>query len=67
MRLIFTVWGLNQQPKIAYGVIGDDREIYTPPPRSEPPTAPQSTEADKSVSYSGNIEVQIGDGESTPP
>lgn len=57
--------GLNQQPKIAYGVIGDDREIYTPPLRSESPTAPQSTEADKSVSYSGNIEVQIGDGEST--
>ncbi|HFP3027900.1 TPA: MARTX multifunctional-autoprocessing repeats-in-toxin holotoxin RtxA [Yersinia enterocolitica] len=50
----------------ATGAIGRNTEEFTPPetkPRIE--TAPQSTDKDQAVSYSGNINIQIGDDEFT--
>lgn len=50
----------------ATGAIGRNTEEFTPPERkSRIETAPQSTDKDQAVSYSGNINIQIGDDEFT--
>ncbi|HDL7823281.1 TPA: MARTX multifunctional-autoprocessing repeats-in-toxin holotoxin RtxA [Yersinia enterocolitica] len=50
----------------ASGAIGRNTEEFSPPERKQRiETAPQSTDKDQAVSYSGNINIQIGDDEYT--
>ncbi|HEN3479328.1 TPA: MARTX multifunctional-autoprocessing repeats-in-toxin holotoxin RtxA [Yersinia enterocolitica] len=50
----------------ASGAIGRNTEEFFPPERKQRiETAPQSTDKDQAVSYSGNINIQIGDDEYT--
>ncbi|HHL2498441.1 TPA: MARTX multifunctional-autoprocessing repeats-in-toxin holotoxin RtxA [Yersinia enterocolitica] len=50
----------------ATGAIGRNTEEFSPPERKQRiETAPQSTDKDQAVSYSGNINIQIGDDEYT--
>ena len=50
----------------ATGAIGRNTEEFSPPERKQRiEAAPQSTDKDQAVSYSGNINIQIGDDEYT--
>ena len=49
-----------------HGAIADNNEVFTPPKKSKKPAKQSSSGSDNSsLSYSGNIQVNVGDGEFT--
>ncbi|WP_099074824.1 MARTX multifunctional-autoprocessing repeats-in-toxin holotoxin RtxA [Proteus alimentorum] len=49
-----------------HGAIADNNEVFTPPKKSKKPAKQSSSGSDNSsLSYSGNIQVSVGDGEFT--
>ncbi|MER2496030.1 MARTX multifunctional-autoprocessing repeats-in-toxin holotoxin RtxA [Vibrio neptunius] len=57
--------GVSDVGEIARGAIGDNNDVFDAPEKRKVETETSSSAANNKLSYSGNIQVNVGDGEFT--
>ena len=57
--------GISDVDEPARGAIGDNKDVFDAPEKRKAETEPSSSSANNKLSYSGNIQVNVGDGEFT--
>ncbi|HAT8550413.1 TPA: MARTX multifunctional-autoprocessing repeats-in-toxin holotoxin RtxA [Vibrio vulnificus] len=57
--------GVSDVDKPARGAIGDNNDVFDAPEKRKAETETSSSSANNKLSYSGNIQVNVGDGEFT--
>ncbi|WP_084720279.1 MARTX multifunctional-autoprocessing repeats-in-toxin holotoxin RtxA [Vibrio neptunius] len=57
--------GVSDVGEIARGAIGDNNDVFDAPEKRKVATETSSSAANNKLSYSGNIQVNVGDGEFT--
>ncbi|MCA3925036.1 MARTX multifunctional-autoprocessing repeats-in-toxin holotoxin RtxA [Vibrio vulnificus] len=57
--------GISDVDEPARGAIGDNKDVFAAPEKRKAETETSSSSANNKLSYSGNIQVNVGDGEFT--